>query len=152
MRRDWILLNLNKVNVIKDFTETEVISKSSFPLLKSRYTVYIFRPPELETAKPHEACMAPVLDCGASHRVVTLSHSVHILISTFSSDLRFKQKDNYSLNQCCVLSTTAFKKIKKKFFWFTFHCGVWVSIHLIRCLRVGTSFSTLIKNKPWNYG
>lgn len=64
----------------------------------------------------HEERMAPVLECGASQRGLTLSYSVSILISTFSSELRFKQKDNYSLNQCCVLSTTAFKKIKENFF------------------------------------
>lgn len=101
----------NKVNVKKIFTEIEVISKSSFPLLKAQYTVHIFRLPELETVKLQEAHMAPVLDCGASQSVVTLAYSARILVSTLSSDLTFNQKDNYSLNQCYVLSSTAFKKI-----------------------------------------
>lgn len=43
------------------------------------------------------------------------SHPLSILTPTFSSDLRFKQRYNYTLiNQGCVLPTVAFKKIKKK--------------------------------------
>lgn len=109
--RDFGFYSSDKVNVTKSS-----LNRSDFQnfisTVEGTYTVYI-SPCLAWTRQGSAKGMWPLFWQSVPPEEDARSSSVGVLIPPFSPDLRVKLHYSYRLHQCCVLSTTAFKKIKK---------------------------------------